>query len=245
METLLWIISGTFLVSLLGFAGIFSLSMRENALKRIIFILTSFAIGGLLGGAFFHLLPESIESMEAEQAFMIVLAGFLIFLLIETYFHWHHCSECDIHPYSYLMIIGDAIHNLIDGLVISGSFLVGVPFGIVTTLVIFGHEFPQQLGIFGVLIHGGMDRKKALLYGYLSQSTVILGGVGGYFLSSSLESLSSMLIPFAAGGFIYIAASDLVPEMHKEEGAKRLLALGMVFAGLILMFALKTFGPHV
>ncbi|MCI0504122.1 ZIP family metal transporter [Candidatus Micrarchaeota archaeon] len=245
MDTLIWIIAGTFFVSLLGFTGIFSLSLRESHLKKAIFILTSFSIGGLLGGAFFHLLPEAVEELPVDSAMLGALAGFIVFLLIETYFHWHHCSECEIHPYSYLMLIGDGIHNLIDGLVISGSFLVSVPFGIVTTVVIFGHEFPQQLGLFGVLIHGGMEKKKAILYSYVSQSTVILGGVAGYFLAASVESLSSLLLPFAAGGFLYIAASDLVPEMHKEEGAKRMLGLGMVFAGLLLMWALKTFGPHV
>jgi len=245
METLFWIIAGTFFVSLLGFAGVFSLSLRESQLKKAIFILTSFSIGGLLGGAFFHLLPEAVEALPVDAAMLGALGGFLVFLLIETYFHWHQCSECDVHPYSYLMLIGDAIHNMIDGLVISGSFLVSVPFGIVTTVVIFGHEFPQQLGLFGVLVHGGMERKKAIMYSYLSQATVIAGGIIGYFLSSSVESLSSLLLPFAAGGFIYIAASDLVPEMHKEEGVKRIIGLGMVFSGLLLMWGLKTFGPHV
>jgi zinc and cadmium transporter len=245
MEILLWIIAGTFFVSLLGFTGVFSLSMKEAQLRKVIFLLTSFSIGGLLGGAFFHLLPEAVDALPVDTAMLGALGGFVVFLLIETYFHWHQCSECDVHPYSYLMLVGDAIHNTIDGLVISGSFLVSVPFGIVTTLVIFGHEFPQQLGLFGVLVHGGMERKKAIIYSYLSQSTVILGGIGGYFLASSVESISSFLLPFAAGGFIYIAASDLVPEMHKEEGVKRLLGLLMVFAGLALMFALKSFGPQV
>ncbi len=245
MDVLFWIVAATFFVSLLGFAGIFSLSISEKRMKELTFILTSFAIGGLLGGAFFHLLPESMEGMGSEDAFMLVLVGFLAFLLIETYFHWHHCSECDVHPYSYLMLVGDAIHNIIDGIVISGSFFVSVPFGIVTTIVIFGHEFPQQLGIFGVLVHGGFDKKKAMIYSYLAQATVILGGLGGYFLATSVEGLSSALLPFAAGGFIYIAASDLIPEMHKETGGKRLLSLAVMLFGLLFMWALEAFGPHV
>ena len=243
METLIWIITSTFFVSLLGFAGIFTLSMREETLKRLIFVLTSFAIGGLLGGAFFHLLPEAMQQLKIETALLLTLAGFLVFLIIETYFHWHLCSECDVHPYSYLMIIGDAVHNLIDGFVITGSFLVSVPLGLATTLVIFGHEFPQELGIFGVLVNGGFDRKKAMIYSYLAQSTVIVGGVVAYFLSASIGGLSSLLLPFAAGGFIYIAASDLVPEMHKEEGIRKIISLAILFIGIGFMWVLKTYGP--
>jgi zinc and cadmium transporter len=246
METLLWIIGGTFLVSLLGFAGIFSLAIRDEHMRKAVFILTSFAIGGLLGGAFFHLLPESLEKLPPDAAFLYVLTGFLVFLLVETYFHWHHCAgECEIHPFSYLMLLGDAVHNTIDGIVISGSFLVSIPFGLVTTLVIFGHEFPQQLGIFGVLVHGGLDKKKAMIYSYLAQSTVIVGGIAGYFLTSWVGGLSAFLIPFAAGGFIYIAASDLIPEMHKEENAKKIMSFAVILIGLLLMWALKTFGPQV
>jgi zinc and cadmium transporter len=246
MDTLLWIVGGTFFVSLLGFAGIFSLALRDEQLKKILFALTSFAIGGLLGGAFFHLLPESLEKLQPDAAFLFVLVGFMVFLLVETYFHWHSCKgECEVHPFSYLMLIGDAVHNMIDGLVISSSFLVSIPFGIVTTLVIFGHEFPQQLGIFGVLVHGGLDKRKAMIYSYLAQSTVIVGGVIGYFLTSSVAGLSSFLIPFAAGGFIYIAASDLIPEMHKEEDAKRIASLAIILIGLLFMWALKAYGPAV
>jgi len=242
MDALIWIIAGTFLVSLLGFAGIFSLWMKEDKLKKIMHILTAFAVGGLLGGAFFHLLPEASEKLHAEALFLYTLFGFIVFLLIETYLHWHHCDECEIHPYSYLMLIGDAIHNTIDGLVISASFIVSIPLGIVTTVVIFGHEFPQQLGIFGVLVHGGFDKKKAMIYSYLAQSTVIIGGVAGYLLSSTMSTVSAFLLPFAAGGFIYIAASDLIPEMHKEERMKRIVSIAILFIGLIFMYMLKLYG---
>jgi len=244
METLFWIISGTFLVSLLGFVGIFTLSIREDQVKKLVFLLTSFAIGGLLGGAFFHLLPEALGQLPIQNALMIVLIGFLAFLVIETYFHWHLCNECDVHPYSYMMLIGDAIHNLIDGSVITGAFLVSVPLGLTTTLVIFGHEFPQQLGIFGVLVNGGFDRKKAIVYSFLAQSTVILGGVLSYLIASVFSGFSTLLLPFAAGGFLYIAASDLVPEMHKEEGLNKILSLALIIAGILFMWALKVYVPE-
>lgn len=245
METLFWIISGTFLVSLLGFVGVFTLSFREEQVKKLVFLLTSFAIGGLLGGTFFHLLPEALEQLQIQNALMIVLIGFLSFLVIETYFHWHLCNECDVHPYSYMMLIGDAIHNLIDGSVITGAFIVSVPLGLATTLVIFGHEFPQQLGLFGVLVSGGFDRKKAILYSFMSQSTIIAGGVLSYLISTMFNGISTLLIPFAAGGFIYIAASDLVPEMHKEEGMNKVISIVLIIMGILFMWALKTYMPEV
>jgi zinc and cadmium transporter len=242
MDTLLWIIAGTVFVSLLGFAGIFSLWLNEDKLKKFMHVLTAFAVGGLLGGAFFHLLPEASEKLNMDSLFFYTLVGFIVFLLVETYFHWHHCDDCEIHPYSYMMLIGDGIHNIIDGLVISASFIVSIPLGIVTTLVIFGHEFPQQLGVFGVLVNGGFDKKKAMVYSFLAQSTIVIGGVAGYFLSTTIASVSAFLLPFAAGGFIYIAASDLIPEMHKEERMKRIISIAIFFIGLLFMWMLKMIG---
>ena len=245
METLIWIILGTFFVSLLGLIGVFAMPMRDKQLKKIIYVLTAFAIGGLLGGAFFHLLPEAFGEMPADTALLFTLIGFLAFLIIETYFHWHLSGDCCVQPYAYLLLFGDGVHNFIDGLVIAGSFLVGIPFGIVTTIIVFAHEIPEELGIFGVLINGGLDKKKAVYYSFIAQSTAIIGGVAGYFLSASVLGFSAFLIPFAAGGFIYIAASGLIPEMHKEEGMKKAMSLLIILFGLIFMWALKVYSPNV
>jgi len=242
MDIFFWILISTFFVSLLGFAGVFSLWMRDKELKKATHILTAFAIGSLLGGAFFHLLPEAAEGLAPQSLFLFALIGFILFFLIESYFHWHSCDECDIHPYSYLMVVGDAVHNFIDGLVLSVSYLVSIPFGIVTTIVIFAHEFPQELGIFGVLIHGGLNKRNALVYSYIAQFTVIIGGVTGYFLSSFVQATTPFLLAFAAGGFLYIAASDLIPDMHKVGGREKIVSLVITFLGLIFMWLLKVFG---
>jgi len=242
MDALFWIISSTFLVSLLGLAGALSLPLREEQLKKLIYVLTAFAVGALLGGAFFHLLPEALGELDGSTVMLYTLMGFMLFLIIEAYFHWHLGAECDVRPYSYLLLAGDAVHNFIDGLVIAGSFLVGVPFGIVTTVLIIAHEVPEELGIFGVLLHGGVKRNVAVLFSFLAQCTALVGGVAGYFLSGSVSSFSAFLISFAAGGFIYIAGTGLIPELHKEEGAKKLVSLVLILVGLVFMWAIRAFG---
>ena len=206
MYVLLWIILATFIDGLVSLAGVFSLWVKEKLLNRIVFILVAFSAGALLSGAFFHLLPESLESLDAMKVFGFVLIGFILFFLIEKFLHWHHChkTECKVHPFTYLILIGDGVHNFFDGLIIAASFFVSVPFGIVTTLLILGHELPQELGDFAVLVYGGFSKTKALIYNFLSQLTAIIGGVVGYFLSTSIENIVPYILPFAAGGFIYI-----------------------------------------
>lgn len=240
-DLLLYILGSTFVISLLGLAGIFTFRLRERNLKRVAFILVSFSGGTLIGGAFLHLLPESLEMLAPEYAFMLVVVGFSLFMIMETFFHWHLCQECDVHPYTYVMLVGDAIHNFIDGIIIAATYFVSIPLGITTTVLIFSHEFPQQLGLFGVLVHGGLDKKKSLLYSYLTQLTVIVGGIIGFLLAGTGNIAYSMM-PFAAGGFIYIAASDLVPEIHKSGGRKKIIGVLVFFAGISFMVALKSLG---
>jgi len=243
MELFFWILGVALLDALLGFAGLFSFYMREDMVKKLAFYLTAFAGGALIGGAFFHLIPEASEFFEPLQMSILIVGGFVAFLAIEGYFHWHHCEDCEIHPFTYTMIVGDAIHNTIDGLVMAAAFIVSIPLGITTALVIMGHEFPQQLGIFGVLIHGGFTRQKALFYSFLAQSTVIIGALLGFFLAASSEQFASMLLPIAAGGFIYIAGADLIPEVHKTKGAAKILTFFTFILGLAFMLWIKlTFG---
>jgi zinc and cadmium transporter len=239
---LLWILIATFLDSIISLVGIISLWFNERFLKGILKYLVSFAAGSLLGGSFFHLFPEAIEDIGYFMSAGFLMIGFVMFFLMEKAVHWHHCEEdgkCKLRQrksFVELVLIGDGLHNFIDGLVIAAGFLVNVPFGIITTFLIVSHEVPQEIGDFGVLVYGGLKRKKALLYNFISQATCILGGIIGYFISTAY-SITSYLLPFAAGGFIYIAASDLIPELHKEKGQFK---TGITFIiGLLLMIVFK------
>jgi zinc and cadmium transporter len=234
-----WILGAAVIDALLGFVGVFSLWFSKKDLNKLIHILVAFAAGSLLGGAFFHLLPESLEKIDAGMAMAMTLAGFVLFMIVESYFHWHRCKECKIHPFSYVMVIGDGIHNFLGGIILAASFLVSIPLGIATTIAILAHELPQQLGIFGVLVSGGFKRNKAILYSFAAQSTVVLGAIVGYFLSGIAEGFVPLLVPFAAGNFIYIAASDLIPEMHKSEGWDKVVSLLIFSLGLLFMLLIK------
>ena len=244
MIEFLWSIVASIVVSLISLIGILFLLVNEKTLNNILFILIGFATGGLLGGAFFHLLPEALEkSSNPTLTFLYVILGFIIFFILERYIHWRHChkeGKCDVHVVSYLSLMGDGIHNLIDGMIIATSFHVNISFGLITTLAIILHEIPQEIGDFGVLVYGGFSKLKALFYNFLSALTAIIGVFIGYFLTTSIENFSSVLLPIAAGGFIYIAASDLVPELHKEPDLKKsTLAVTTFILGIVLMYALK------
>ena len=238
----LWILGAAVLDALLGFVGVFSLWLSKKDLKKAVNVLMAFAAGSILGGAFFHLLPESVEAVEPITVFIIAFIGFALFILLETYLHWHHCKECKIHPFSYVMLVGDGVHNFIGGFILTASFLVSIPLGIATLVAIIAHELPQQLGIFGVLVKGGIERNRAIIYSFIAQSTIILGAVIAYFLSGMVEGLTAFLVPFAAGNFIYIASSDLIPEMHKAEGWDKIRSLAVFFIGIILMWLLRIYG---
>ena len=241
MSTLLWIIFATLILSIISLLGIITLSLRPKYLKKILLLLVSLSAGALMGGAFFHLIPEALEASSATNVFMSVLTGFIIFFIIEKVLHWRHCHEdhCPVHSFAYMNLFGDAVHNFIDGLIIAASFIVNVPLGIATTLAVALHEIPQEIGDFGVLLHAGFSKVKALSYNFLIAATAILGGLIGFLLKETTESLTLFLLPFAAGGFLYIAASDLIPEIRKELNMKKsFLNLIIFLVGIILMFAL-------
>ncbi|MCX5749977.1 MAG: ZIP family metal transporter [Candidatus Saganbacteria bacterium] len=239
MATLLWIIGATVVDSLMGLAGIVSLWMRPDTLNRFIKFFIAFSAGVLIGGAFFHLLVESLSLLSPNLTFLTTVIGFLLFFVFEEYLHWHLCEECEIHPYSYLMIVGDSIHNIIDGLVIAGAFIVSVPLGVVTTIMILGHEIPQELGVFAILVSGGIKNTKAIAYSFFAQCSCVLGGIIGFMFMQRITVLSSFLLPFAAGGFIYIAASDLIPGMHKTEGFGKVTSFIWLCLGIAFMIAAK------
>jgi zinc and cadmium transporter len=244
LETLVYIIAATIVNGLVGLIGAVTLWLKEKSLHKIVIILVAFSAGALMGGGFFHMLAESLEMMEPVTAFSYFMIGFIAFFLIERFLHWHHCHEdreCEVHPFSQLILIGDGIHNFIDGLVIAASFMINPAFGVLTTLIIILHEIPQELGDFGVLIYGGYKRTKALMYNFLVQLTCVIGGIVGFFFLYTPESVG-FILPFAAGGFIYIAASDLIPELHKEENLKKsMLSFAFFVIGILFLLGVKLF----
>ena len=242
MLELTYIILATIVVSLLSFIGIITLSLKEKKLNKILLFLIGLSAGTLMGGAFLHLLPEATEENTGLDVFILVLVGFITFFIIEKVLHWRHChkGECDVHTFTYMNLIGDSIHNFIDGLIIAASFITSVPLGITTTIAISTHEIPQEIGDFGVLIYGGFSKKKALLLNFLIALTAVLGGLTGYLISNLIENMVLYILPFAAGGFIYIAATDLIPEIKKELNMKKYMATLLVFIlGILIMWITK------
>lgn len=236
----------TFIISLISFIGIFTLALKEKLLDKIILLLVSLSAGALMGGAFLHLLPESVELREGLDVFLFVLVGFALFFLIEKVLHWRHChkGECKVHTFTYMNLIGDSIHNFIDGLIMATSFVISIPLGMTTTMAIALHEIPQEIGDFGVLIYGGFTKKKALVLNFLTALTAVLGGLIGFFISNMVENVKLFILPFAAGGFLYIAASDLIPEIRKETSLKKsMICFGIFILGIFIMYAV-TFIVH-
>jgi len=239
---LFWIVGSACLVSMISLIGIFTLAVKEELLNRILLGLVGFSAGALMGGAFLHLIPEALEQSGSTIVFPYVILGFMLFFLLERLLYWRHCHDgrCDVHIFTYLNLIGDGIHNFVDGLVIAASFLADMQLGIVTTIAVISHEIPQELGDFGVLVYGGFTKTRALFHNLLSALTAILGAFIGYLVSSYAESFVALLVPLAAGGFIYISGSDLIPELHKElEVRKSMLSFGAFLAGILFMWILQ------
>jgi len=244
----LWFSSlgAAFLVSLLSFVGVLFLAFQKEILEKIIFFLVSFAAGVLLGDVFLHLLPEAVaESGFSLTISLAVLSGILIFFILEKFIYWHHChlSPAEKHPHSFALmnLFGDGLHNFIDGLVIAGSFSNSFSLGAATTMAVIFHEIPQEIGDFGVLIHGGFSRGKALLLNFVSALMALLGVVVGLFLASKTIAFSQLILPLTAGGFLYIAGTDLIPELHKETNFKKSLGqiLGLIL-GIVVMLILAS-----
>ncbi len=238
---LLYILIATSLVSLIALTGIFFLFLKKELFEKILFTLISIATGALIGGSFLHLLPHSLEHLSPLTASWFFISGFISFFLLERVLRWRHCHEwgCEIHPVSYLNLIGDGLHNFIDGVIIAASFLIDLKFGIITTFVVMAHEVPQEIGDYAILVYGGMDRTKALLFNFASAVTAIIGGISGFFFVKETGYIP-YIMAFAAGNFFYISASDLVPELHKEVNFKKSLSSFIFFlSGIVLMYFLK------
>jgi len=241
---LLTIIIANLIISLISLAGVFFIVFSDKILHKIISILVAVAAGTMLGGAFLHLIPESIENLDSGISLKVTLISFIVFFLIEKIFHWHHTHDDSdenphIHAYGYLNIIGDSIHNFIDGIVIAAAFLTDFNLGIITATAILFHEIPQEIGDLAILIKAGFARKKAVVANLLTAFTAILGGIIGYYLSFEVSNSLPYLLAFAAGGFLYIATSDLIPELNRENNKRASIRAFIFFIiGIGIMYFL-------
>jgi len=240
LEIYLYTLISILFVSLISLIGILTLFTNKKHLSKMLLFLISFSAGALLGDAFIHLIPESFESFNPLVISFSIIAGILIFFILEKIIHWRHChmptSKEHIHPLGKMNLIVDIFHNFLDGIIIATSYIVSIPLGIATTIAVLLHEIPQEIGDFGVLIYAGYSRKKALILNFLISLTAVIGGIIGIVLSKYISAFSSIMIAFTAGGFIYIGASDLIPELKKETSIKKttIQILGIIL-GIALM----------
>ena len=219
------------------------LSLQEEKLRKYIFIFISLAVGALLGDAFIHLIPEAFDEFKnTTLASILIISGIFAFFALEKFLHWHHHGEdkeeSHIHPVGRLILFSDGIHNFMDGMIIGASFLISIPVGLATTLAVILHEIPQEIGDFAVLLHAGYTKMRALWLNFLS-ALLAIAGVLIVFALGKEQFLTSWISPIAAGGFIYIAIADLIPELHKVKGLKySILQITAVVMGITAMFAL-------
>ncbi len=242
MNNLLLSLLAVLIVSLLSISGIFLIFLNKKISQKINLLLVSLAIGALLGDAFIHLLPEAFESLDSLIVSFLIISGLLVFFILEKILRWHHCHEINCSEDSHKHIItlntfGDTIHNLIDGMLIAASFTVDIKLGIVTSIAVLLHEIPQEIGDFAVLIHSGLSLKKALLYNFFSATSAFIGVLLVFIIGSKITFLSNYLLAITAGGFIYLAASDLIPELHRHDPplSQSLLQLLFIILGVALM----------
>lgn len=242
-QELVSVILATLLISSGSLIGVLTLALNQKFLGKILLSLVSLSAGTMLAAALLHLLPESIEALGTTLPFQLTLASFIAFFLLERFLHWRHCHDKDHltkHTVGTMNLIGDAIHNFLDGVLIAAAFASGSGLGVVTALAIALHEIPQEIGDFGVLLHSGYNRHKALIANMLVSLTCVAGGILGYTMSHIITPLASYLVPIAAGGFLYIAAADLIPELKGVTSTKRTIAMVATFLlGVLIMFLVK------
>ena len=254
-----YILASVLIVSVLSLVGVVTFLIKPKLLQKILFILVSFAAGAMLGAAFLDLLPEAIKH-SPDGVFGLVLLGIVIFFILETFVYWYHChgGKCDKHkthlmghrakkhaeplPVAYLNLIGDGVHNFLDGVIIATAYLVNIPLGLVTTLAVIFHEIPQEIGDFAILIYSGFSRFQALAYNFLSALMAVAGAVLAFYFASTITNFTQWLVPIAAGGFIYIAAVDLLPELHQTKRFdKAMVQLCAFLTGIFVIWAVTKF----
>ena len=278
MEALLGFLM-IFFIGLLSLVGIFMISIKENTLDKILFVLIAFATGTIFATALFDLIPEALHHLEELNAgganlnesllFTLVVGGYIAFFILERFLYWFHghahqkenelvCYDHldetvdkplgrgkKIKNFALLNLIGDGLHNFLDGVVIMVAFLTSIGNGIVVTLAVLFHEFPQEIGDFGILLYGGFSKRNALLFNFLSAMVAMLGGIFAFFLSGTFDSFNFFFLAFSGGGFLYLASTELMPELLKQKNLKKSVYQALILlVGIIVIFVLITALPH-
>ena len=242
---ILYTLISVLVISLISFVGVLALVLKKDLLNRSIFVLVGLAVGALLGDVFIHVIPEMYENAgDPTLISLIFIAGILIFFILEKILHWHHHHSSEhsgenFLPVGRMVLVSDGVHNFIDGLIVAAAYLVSMEVGVATTIAVILHEIPQEMGNFGVLIHAGYTKAKALWFNFLSALTAVAGAVVALVLGGITEQFAFWLLPLTAGSFMYIALSDLIPELQKNrdvgQGAIQVIA---IIAGVLSMAAL-------
>ncbi len=241
----LYTISSVLVVSLLSLIGILTFILSPQKLNRLTLFLVSLSAGALLGDSFIHLIPEAVEKNNGLTVWLWILAGILFFFVLEKIIHWRHCdlptTSAHPHPVGAMNLIGGSLHNFIDGLIIASSYLIDLRLGLATTVAVISHEIPRELGDFAILIYAGYTKFKALFYNFLSAAFAIAGAIFALAISGRTGGFTDFIVPFTAGGFIYVATSDLFPELKKDNDKlhQAFLQLISIMVGIGLMLALK------
>ncbi|MFH1254937.1 MAG: ZIP family metal transporter [bacterium] len=240
-------ISSIILVSSISLIGVLTIFASQKRLYQLSLFLVSLSAGTLLGDSFIHLIPEAVEKNNSFYLWLWLLSGLLSFFALEKFIHWRHChintTDAHPHPVGTMNLVGDGLHNFTDGMIIAGSYLISFPLGVATTIAVITHEIPQEIGDFGILVYAGYSRAKAIAFNFLSSLLAIIGGIITLIIGVKFENFSDFIIPFTAGGFIYIATSDLIPELKKDTAiGKSLIQLTFILLGIGLMILLKKIG---
>ncbi|GIK84254.1 MAG: iron permease [Patescibacteria group bacterium] len=250
--TLIYILAVTFISSLISLLGSFFLAKKKTWPKKFILQLTSFASGVLLATSLLHLAPEAIENLDGQIVFIVIFLSIVFFFVLERLILWHHHHEddecCGPHPSAWFVTFGDGVHNFLDGVLIAGTFLVDPTLGLLTAFAVSAHEIPQEIADFSIMVAGGMSRKQALLLNLASAMSAVLGALVTYFFAFSLEGIVPYIIALSVGMFLYIALSDLIPELHRHDlrdNRQKWNQLILFFVGICIIASLSLFLPHI
>lgn len=250
MTIWLYSLGSVAVVSIISLLGAFLFSLRYEKIRKFIIYFVSLAAGALLGDVFIHLIPESFEKSDSTALISLsIIGGMLLFFILEKYIRWRHChlpeTEVHIHPVVSMNVVGDGVHNIIDGMVIAATYLVSIPVGVATTIAVLLHEIPQEIGDFAVLLHGGLSIKKALIFNFLTAILSFLGAIISLVLGPYVQGYAQSLLPIMAGGFLYIAGSDLIPELHNHENKSSSVSVAQLIfmiLGILSMLAVGVVG---